>query len=112
VHDAISAEKLGIPAAGVITDRFTSSARVMADFAGLPGYPVVSIPHPISNNTDDEMRAKAEEAARQVVAILQSPLRGTRGATTGKVGEDGGGEGGERHVGTRSSALPQTQAEG
>ena len=80
MHDAISAEKLGIPAAGVITDRFASSARAMADFAGFPGYPVVSIPHPISNNTDDEMRAKAEEAARQVVAILQSPLRGARGA--------------------------------
>jgi len=75
VHDAISAEKLGIPSAGVITDRFASTARVMADFAGLPGYPVVSIAHPISNNTDDEMRAKAEEVVRQVAAILQSPRR-------------------------------------
>jgi len=75
VHDAISAEKLGIPSAGVITDRFAPTARVMAEFAGLPGYPVVSIAHPISNNTDEEMRTKAEEVVRQVAAILLSPRR-------------------------------------
>jgi hypothetical protein len=75
VHDAISAERLGIPSAGVITDRFAPTARVMADLAGLPGYPVVRIAHPISNNTDEEMRAKAEEVVRQVAAILLSPRR-------------------------------------
>jgi hypothetical protein len=75
VHDAISAERLGIPAAGVITDRFLPTARVMAEFVGLPDYPVAVIAHPISNNTEAEIRAKAEEIARQAVALLQSPLR-------------------------------------
>jgi hypothetical protein len=75
VHDAISAEKLGIPAAGIVTDRFLPTARVMADFAGLSGYPVVCIAHPISNNTDSEIRAKAEEIVSQIQGILQSPMR-------------------------------------
>jgi hypothetical protein len=75
VHDAISAERLGIPAAGVITDRFLPTARVMAEFAGLAGYPVVCIAHPISNNTDQQVRAKAEEVVSQVVSILQNPTR-------------------------------------
>jgi hypothetical protein len=75
VHDAISAEKLGIPAAGVITERFAPTARVMANFLGLADYPVVSIAHPISNNTEDEIRAKAEEVVLQVIRVLQSPLR-------------------------------------
>ena len=75
MHDAISAEKLGIPAAGIVTDRFLPTARVMADFAGLSGYPVVCIAHPISNNTEAQMRAKAEEIVSQVVGILQSPKR-------------------------------------
>jgi hypothetical protein len=75
VHDAISAEKLGIPAVGVITDRFLPTARVMAGFVGLPDYPVACIPHPISNNTEREIRAKAEEVVRQAVGLLQSPLR-------------------------------------
>jgi hypothetical protein len=75
VHDAISAERLGIPAAGVITDRFLPTARTMAEFVGLPDYPVAVIAHPISNNTEAEIRAKAEEIARQAIALLQSPLR-------------------------------------
>jgi hypothetical protein len=75
VHDAISAEKLGIPAAGVITDRFAPTARAMANFLGLADYPVVSISHPISNNTEQEVRAKAEEVVLQAIHILQSPLR-------------------------------------
>jgi hypothetical protein len=76
VHDAISAEKLGIPAAGVITDRFIPTARAMAEFMGLPEYPVAVLGHPISNNTDEEIRAKAAEVVRQVIALLQNPLRG------------------------------------
>jgi len=75
VHDAISAERLGIPAAGVITDRFVSTARVMAEFVGLSGYPVAVVAHPISNNTDAEIRAKAAQIVQQVIAVLQSPLR-------------------------------------
>jgi sensor domain CHASE-containing protein len=59
----------------VITDRFISTARVMAEFVGLPGYPVAVVAHPISNNTDAEIRAKAEQIVQQAVALLQSPLR-------------------------------------
>ena len=36
MHDAISAERLGIPAAAVITDRFEATARAMAGASGLP----------------------------------------------------------------------------
>ena len=75
MHDAISAEKLGIPAVCVITERFLPTARVMADFAGLPDYPVACIAHPISNNSEQEILAKAEEVINQAVAMWQSPLR-------------------------------------
>lgn len=75
MHDAISAEKLGIPAVAVITDRFLPTARVMASFAGLKDYPVACIAHPISHNTEAEVRAKAEEVVAQALTILQSPPR-------------------------------------
>ena len=75
MHDAISAERLGIPAAGVITDRFMPTARVMAQFVGLPDYPVALVAHPISNNTDQQIRTKAEEVVRQAVVLFQSPIR-------------------------------------
>ena len=75
MHDAISAEQLGIPAASVITDRFIPTARAMAQFVGLADYPVLVVAHPISNNTDNQLRIKAEQIVQQAVAILQSPVR-------------------------------------
>lgn len=58
-----------------MTDQFIPTARAMAEFLGLPGYPFVVIPHPLSDNTDDEIRAKAEEVARQAAAVLRHPAR-------------------------------------
>jgi len=72
LHDAISAEQAGKPAAAVMTDRFIESARLMAEVCGLPGYPFAVIPHPISSRSDAELRASAEEAARQCDIILRS----------------------------------------
>ncbi len=70
------AEKLGVPAAAIMTDRFVRMAWVMASSLGLPDYPFVTIPHPLSNNTEQEIDAKAEEAVRLCIALIQSPDRG------------------------------------
>ena len=75
MHDAISAEKLGIPTAAIMTDRFVLTIRAMARSLGLPDYPVVAIPHPLSHNTEDELNAKAEEAVRQCIGVLMSAAR-------------------------------------
>jgi len=72
LHDAISAEKAGIPATAIITDRFKETAQMMAQVSGMPNYPFVVIPHPISSNTEAVLRAKAEDAVRQCLAILFS----------------------------------------
>jgi hypothetical protein len=66
----LSVERLGIPAAAVITDRFASLARSMAELSGLPDYPFVEIVHPIAENTDAELRDKAEQVVRQLVGVL------------------------------------------
>ena len=70
MHDAIAAGKLGIPAAAIITDRFVQTARAMAELSGMPGYPFAVIAHPISNDDDVVLRAKAEEAVRQCLSML------------------------------------------
>ena len=75
MHDAISAEKLGIPAVAVMTDRFLPTARTMAAFSGLKDYPVACIGHPISHNTEAEVRIKADAIIEQALAILRNPLR-------------------------------------
>jgi hypothetical protein len=70
LHDAILAEKQGIRATAVITDRFVQTAKVMAQVSGKPEHPFAVIAHPISNNTDAALREKAEAAVQQCVAIL------------------------------------------
>lgn len=66
----MSAEKLGIPAVAVITDRFEATARAMAEASGLADYPFAVIPHPVAGNRDDELREKAELAVRLLVPLL------------------------------------------
>jgi hypothetical protein len=70
LHDAIAAERLGIPAAAVMTDRFVRSAEVVASVNGLPDYPFTVIEHPVANNSDEVLRAKAQIAVKQIVAVL------------------------------------------
>ena len=53
-----------------MTDRFTDTARAMARATGLPTFPFAVIPHPISNNDDAVLKAKAREAVAQCVEIL------------------------------------------
>jgi hypothetical protein len=73
LHDAISTEQAGIAATAIITDRFVQTARVMAQVSGMPEFPFAVIPHPISNNDDASLRAKAAAAVQQCAAILLQP---------------------------------------
>lgn len=70
MHDAIEAERLGIPAVGIMTDRFVRSAELMGELHGLPGYPFAVIEHPIANNSDEVLRQKAQIAAARIVSLL------------------------------------------
>jgi hypothetical protein len=53
-----------------MTDRFERTAQAVAQVNGLPGYPFVVIAHPVANNDDAALRAKAEIAARRIVPLL------------------------------------------
>jgi hypothetical protein len=72
MHDALAAERRGIPAVALITDRFIPSAKEIASIEGLPDYPFAVIPHPIAGNTDDELKVKAEQALETIVRIISS----------------------------------------
>jgi hypothetical protein len=73
LHDAVTAERLGVPAIGVMTERFVSAADLMARVLGMPGYPFAIIPHPVSSATDDKLRDMAKITADAVCRLLLSP---------------------------------------
>jgi len=64
MHDAIAAERRGIPAVAVMTDRFEQTARAVTELNGLPDYPYV-----------EELRAKAEAVIARVVSLLTERAR-------------------------------------
>ena len=66
----MTAEKTGITATAIITDRFVQTAQAMAQVSGLPAFPFAVIAHPIANNDDATLRKKATEAVQQCVTIL------------------------------------------
>ena len=53
-----------------MTDRFERSAQVVAQVNGLPGYPFAIIGHPVANDDDEALRAKAEAAVARIVPLL------------------------------------------
>jgi hypothetical protein len=73
LHDAVTAERLGVPAMAVMTERFESAAELMARVLGMPEYPFVIIGHPVSSASDDELRLKSGIAADGVRRLLLSP---------------------------------------
>ena len=56
----------------VITDRFVRSAEVVGEVNGLPGYPFVVIGHPVANDDDAALLAKAQAAVQKIVPMLTS----------------------------------------
>ena len=59
MHDAISSERVGTPAVGVMTSNFISAAELMAKVLGMPGYAFSIIDHPVSSASDQELEARA-----------------------------------------------------
>ena len=66
----MTAERLGIPAVGIMTEKFVSAAELMARVLGADGYPFVTIPHPISSATETELSQAARTAAAECVELL------------------------------------------
>lgn len=73
----MTAERLGVPAVAVMTERFVSAAELMSRVLGMEGYQFAVIAHPISSASDDGLRAMADLTIQQVRRLLLQP--GTEG---------------------------------
>jgi hypothetical protein len=70
VHDGLHCDRAGLPAATICTDHFVATAQATATVWGMPDYPVLYMPHPLSTLTDAELQAEAQRLAGQVVQVL------------------------------------------
>ena len=69
----MTAERLGVPAIAVMTNRFVSAAELMARVLGMEGYPFAVIPHPVSSASDEDLKAMAVSTIAQVRRLLLRP---------------------------------------
>jgi hypothetical protein len=79
VHDITTLEALGIPSVFVASTEFREAARFQARALGFDPAGIF-VPHPIQDRTDDEIRALADGALKE---ILQE-LTAARGPMTEK----------------------------
>jgi hypothetical protein len=63
------AERLGVPAVAVMTERFVSAAELMSRVLGMPGYRFAVIGHPVSSVTDEGLAAMARATIAQAMAL-------------------------------------------
>jgi hypothetical protein len=70
LHDAIQFEQAGIPAVLIMTEPFQGLAARFAQNLGAPGYPAVSVPHPVATKDDETLDLLADKIADEVVARL------------------------------------------
>ncbi len=68
--DGILFEKVGVPAAAIVTDVFEGTGRAMARSWGVPDYRFLSMPHPIANLTEAQLDQRAREIAPEVVKLI------------------------------------------
>jgi len=70
LHDAVVAEKQGVPAIGVMTTRFVSAAELMCRVLGMSDYKFMVIDHPISSAGDAGLRRMAQQTSAQAGGFL------------------------------------------
>lgn len=75
MHDAISFESLGAPAAVVVTTTFVREARVQREALGMSDIVPVVIEHPLSSLSDEEIRGRAGQALGQAIGVWQGTQR-------------------------------------
>ena len=59
MHDGITLERQGIPAATIITTVFANTARAYTRLMGVPNFPYLMCQHPIGNAGSDGLEERA-----------------------------------------------------
>jgi hypothetical protein len=69
VRDSVALERLGLPAACIITTEFEEETRLTRRALGMPGLVPVVIDHPVSSITAEEMARRIAQVDAQAEAV-------------------------------------------
>ena len=72
MHDSVRLERIGVPSVPLATSEFQTAARVQASRLGRPDFDAIYVPHPIQDQTPEEIRERANAVIEEIVARLTS----------------------------------------
>lgn len=70
MHDAVVAERYGVPAMSIMTSAFVDAAELMARVQGVPDHQFAVIEHPIASADMAGLRERAELAAAVFAEVV------------------------------------------
>jgi hypothetical protein len=70
IHDGVTLEKRGIPTATVNSDAFVVLGQMEAVALGVPGLPIVMVPHPMGDVSAEVVIERAWDMVVQVIRVL------------------------------------------
>ncbi len=70
VHDGVTLEKRGVPTATVNSDAFVVLGQMEAVAIGVPGLPIVIVPHPMGDVSAEVVVERARNVVTQVIRVL------------------------------------------
>ncbi len=70
MHDGVSLEKLGTPAATICTEGFRIAGESQARALGMPDHGIIVIGHPLTTMPRQEVKRQAQRAWQQAVRCL------------------------------------------
>ena len=69
VRDAVALERMGLPAAAIITTEFEHETELTRQAIGMPGLKPVVIDHPVSSITAEEVAARVAQIVVQAQRV-------------------------------------------
>lgn len=70
MHDAATLESRGVPTAPVVTTAFVEEAHLQRAALGMDDLEPAVVAHPVSTLSDEQLEARARQAAPQVLRLL------------------------------------------
>jgi hypothetical protein len=70
VYDSIDLEQKDIPVATINSDEFVRLGQSEARSLGMPGLPIVTVPHPMGDIPENKVRERARAIVKELVLVL------------------------------------------
>jgi hypothetical protein len=75
IYDSIDLERRGVPVATVNSDEFVKLGQSESRSLGMPGLPLVTVPHPMGDIEEAKVRERARAIIEELVAVLTTDAR-------------------------------------